>query len=93
MSAHALLAAHIEVRADWLRVDVVVTPECSPPLCDSERLCVDLLVDKPLSTETADSEVVVSETTTLTLVEVEQEGGWPEIDCRHVIVRQRACGC
>ena len=89
----ALLAARVEVGAGRLRIDVVVAPECSSPLCDRERLRVNLFVDEPLSTKPADSKVVVSKTTTFAVVDVKQEGGRPEVQHCRFVTRQRARSC
>ena len=39
---------------------------------------MDLLVDKPLSTEPADAQVFVSQTTTFVALHVEEERQWPK---------------
>ena len=74
----AVLVARLEVGTDGLVVDAIVAPERILPCAGREGLRMDLLVDEPLSTEPADAQVVVSQTTTFVALHIEEERRRPK---------------
>ena len=74
----AVLVARLEVGTDGLVVDAIVAPECILPCAGREGLHMDLLVNKPLSTEPVDAQVVVLQMTTFVALHIEEERQQPK---------------